>query len=53
MSKEKMYRIYDDNGDTGVVVSEEWHKEFMAKLKSGDYNFSVNGISKGKMKEEA
>ena len=53
MSKEKMYRIYDDDGDTGVVVSEEWHKEFMAKLKSGDYNFSVNGISKGKMKEEA
>ena len=51
MSKEKIYKIHDDNGDTGIVVSEEWHKEFMAKLKNGDYNFSVNGISKGKMKD--
>ena len=51
MSKEKMYRLYDDDGDTGEVWSESKVKEFMAILESGNYNFSVNGISKGKMKD--
>ena len=51
MNKEKMYEIHDDDRDTGEVWSESKVEEFMARLKSGDYNFSVNGISKGKMKD--
>ena len=51
MSKEKMYEIHDDDGDTGEVWSESKVEEFMARLKSGKYNFSVNGIAKGKMNE--
>ena len=46
-----MYEIHDDDRDTGEVWSELKVEEFMARLKSGDYNFSVNGISKGKMKD--
>ena len=52
MSKEKMYEIHDDDGDTGEVWSESKVEEFMARLKSGNYNFSVNGIVKGKMNEQ-